>query len=567
MFKCLTNKAFCAALRKRGAKSLRHLDDISKTAVKSTNDLLMQIIRDNEDTEYGKKYAFSEIKSVEDYKKKVPFSCYDDYAPYIDRMIKNDEEGLITNYEILHYALSSGSVGVPKHIPVSQKTLDNYTEYGANILFGVMDEYFRNTTGKSYLDGYCLNTVEAPPMVTENGVPKGAISGACLRRNADMLKYFMTSPNELLFPDEEMDLKYMKLRFGLQQRRVTYMLSAFMTGLVDLMTYTETHWREICDDIENGVIGENVRVSEGMRRKLTAMLKPDKERADELRREFEAGFDTPIIPRIWPDFQWIGAIGTGGFAQYTKKMRQYTGKNIPYSNLNYAASESLMAIARRTGDESYVLLPDGGFYEFIPMDSEDEETTLTIDQLEAGKDYEIVVTNLSGFYRYRIKDVVRVTGFYNETPMITFVYRKNQMLSIASEKTNEEAVRWSIERFQEDTGVLVRDFSVYADIEAKPGRYVVLIEPDKDVNPDDMPKYRDVIEERLSQANPVFGSMLKNGVIGRTKLCMAQQETYMLYRDLMIMRGVSQNQLKPVRVIDTPMKERFFFGLLENEAE
>ncbi|MBE5902388.1 MAG: GH3 auxin-responsive promoter family protein [Lachnospiraceae bacterium] len=567
MLKGITNHMFCHVMKSRGANALRHLDDVSKRAVEANKELLMKILADNADTEYGKKYGFDQIKSIEDYKKNVPFSTYDDYSPYIERMIKNDEEGLITNYPIMHYALSSGSVGVPKHIPVSRYTLDTYSQYGANIAFGVMDEYYRNTTGKSFEDGYCLNTLEAPPMVTENGVTKGAISGTVLRPLADMLKNFMTSPAAVIFPEEDMDMKYLKLRFALQERKVTSMVSAFMTGLVDLMTYLEAHWEELCDDIEKGVIGEDVRVSDEMREVLSAGLKPDKARADELRAEFKAGFDTPIVPRIWPSMQWLAAIGTGGFAQYTLKMRQYTGKNMPYTYLNYAASEALMAVARRTGEESFVLLPDGCFYEFVPVDAEDENTTYTIDQVEKGKDYEIIITNLSGFYRYRIKDVIRVTGFYNESPMVTFLYRKNQMLSIAGEKTNEEAVRWSIGKFQDETGVLLRDFSVYADTESKPGRYVVLMEPDKDIDADKLPEYRDVIERLLSEANPSFGSKVRNGVLGRTKLCITQQETYMLYRDLMIMKGVSQNQLKPVRVIDTPMKEKFFFKLLENEAE
>lgn len=109
-------------------------------------------------------------------------------------MINNDEENLITSYPVRHYALSSGSVGVPKHIPVSQATLDNYSIYGSNSLFGIMDEYCHNTTGKSYKDGYCLNTLEAPPMMTASGVPKGAISGTVLRPVSDMLSNFMTSP-------------------------------------------------------------------------------------------------------------------------------------------------------------------------------------------------------------------------------------------------------------------------------------------------------------------------------------------------------------------------------------
>ncbi|MBO4395917.1 MAG: GH3 auxin-responsive promoter family protein [Eubacterium sp.] len=566
IFKSLTNHIFCSVMKKRGANALRHLDDVSKRAVSASEETLLKILHDNANTEYGRKFGFGEIDSVDEYKKRVPFSTYDDYEPYISRMIQNDEEDLITSYPVRHYALSSGSVGVPKHIPVSQATLDNYAIYGSSILFGVMDEYYRNTTGKTYKDGYCLNTIEAVPMMTENGIPKGPISGTALRPFADQLQNFMTSPSELVFPEESMDMKYMKLRFALPVRNVTCMTAAFMTALVDLMTWLESNWEDMCNDIEKGVIGEAVQVSPETRRRLESMLNPDPQRADELREEFSKGFDK-IVPRIWPDFQWLGAIGTGGFSQYTLKMRQYTGKNIPYSYLNYAASESLMAVARRTGEDSFVLLPDGGFYEFIPADSDDEDTTLTIDQLEEGKDYEIVVTNLSGFYRYKIKDVIRVKGFYNEAPTVSFLYRKNQMISIAGEKTNEEALRWTIAKFQDETGVLVRDYSIYADTDSKPGRYVMLIEPDEEIPADKLPEYRDRIERLLGQANPSFGQKVNDGTLGRTKLLIMQQEAYMFYRDMMILKGVSPNQLKPVRAIDTIMKENFFFHLVEDEVE
>ena len=563
----ITNHVFIETMRKRGRNAVSHLDEASRNAVSISEQVILDILRDNASTEYGKKYDFANIHSIEEYKEKVPFSTYDDYQPYIERMIMNDEEGLITNYPIMHYALSSGSVGVPKHIPVSQKTLDMYNIYAANMAFGVMGEFFRNTTGKTFKDGYTLNTLEAVPMITENGLPKGAISGTILHPHAQHLKYFMTSPAELIFPEEQMDMKYLKLRFALENRDVVSMVSAFMTGIVDLMTYLEQNWEMLCDDIEKGIINDDILISDETKALFSLSLKPNKSRADELREEFKKGFDTPIVPRIWKNFQWLAAIGTGVFAPYTLKMRQYTGKNIPYTMCNYAASEAMMAVARHAGDESFVLLPDGGFFEFIPMDSDDEETTYTLDQLEAGKDYEIVVTNLSGLYRYKIKDVVRVTGFYHEAPLIQFVYRKNQMLFIAGEKTNEEAIRWSIDKFQEDTGLFIRDFSVFADTSSEPGKYVVLMEPDKDVDPSKMAEYRDIIENRISEANPSFETKVRSNILARTKLCMTQQQTYMLYRDMMIMKGVSPNQLKPVRVIDTPVKEKFFFNLLENEIE
>jgi hypothetical protein len=51
--------------------------------------------------------------------------------------------------------------------------------------------------------------------------------------------------------------------------------------------------------------------------------------------------------------------------------------------------------------------------------------------------------------------------------------------------------------------------------------------------------------------------------LGSAEIVFLQQQTYQLYRDLMTMKGASANQIKPVRLIDTPLKEKFFFGLKE----
>ena len=37
--------------------------------------------------------------------------------------------------------------------------------------------------------------------------------------------------------------------------------------------------------------------------------------------------------------------------------------------------------------------------------------------------YEIVITNSSGFYRYRLGDIVEVVGFFNQVPLIDFLFR------------------------------------------------------------------------------------------------------------------------------------------------
>ena len=558
------NLAITKVMVTRGRHAMRDLDNNSKNAVAITEGLLMRLLDENKETEYGKKYGFADIHSVAEYKKKVPLSHYDDYAPYIERMVDNNESNLITTAPVKHYALSSGSVGVPKHIPVSQEELDIYSKYGTNMAFGVVDEYYRNTTGKPLAPGMGLNAIELKLMETKYGISKGPISATILKPIQKFIPYFFTSPWSLICADGDADMKYLKLRLALPRRDLSFMDAAFMTGLVDLMDYLKDNWKLLCRDIAKGIISPDVKVPEELRRELEKDLVPQRGRAKQLWREFEKGFDTPIVPRIWPNMRWIGSIGTGGFSTYTKKMRKYAGKIIPFHNLNYAASEALMGVARHVGDTSYVLVPDGGFYEFIPVEEEESGETLTIDELEIGKQYEIVITNVSGFYRYQIWDVIRVTGFYHEAPLVEFVYRKSQMLSIAGEKTNEEAVRWVIEEFIRATGVNVADYSVYANADTEPGHYVLLMEPDGMIAKEKVAEYRDILEEKMMHANPSYGDKIRTGVLGKMELFIVQQQTYQLYRDMMIMKGTSPNQLKPVRVIDTPVKERFFFFLKED---
>ena len=76
--------------------------------------------------------------------------------------------------------------------------------------------------------------------------------------------------------------------------------------------------------------------------------------------------------------------------------------------------------------------------------------TLFGEELEKGLLYELVITTLSGLYRYRIGDVVKVVRFHNKCPVIEFQYRQGQLLNMRSEKTTEtmlyEAVTTVIRR-------------------------------------------------------------------------------------------------------------------------
>ena len=96
----------------KGSAAIKRMEAHSLNAMQSNEELLMKILRDNKDTEYGKRYGFGDIHTIREYQEKVPFSTYDDYEPYIRRMVKNGEKDLITAYPVIQYAETSGSIGV-----------------------------------------------------------------------------------------------------------------------------------------------------------------------------------------------------------------------------------------------------------------------------------------------------------------------------------------------------------------------------------------------------------------------------------------------------------------------
>lgn len=81
----------------QGLKLLAGFDMLTKNPMAVQTKLLMELLQENKDTEYGKKYGFGEIKTIEEYQEKVPVTEYDHYAQYIDRMSDNGERSLISS--------------------------------------------------------------------------------------------------------------------------------------------------------------------------------------------------------------------------------------------------------------------------------------------------------------------------------------------------------------------------------------------------------------------------------------------------------------------------------------
>lgn len=552
---------------KIGKSVVEALERMAENPMKANEKLLLEILEKNKDTEYGKKYDFANIHSVEEYRKRVPVSIYDDYAGYILRMSEKGEENLITSGKIVHYNKSSGTVGNPKRIPLTEEAFGVFQKYNGPYRAGLVAKEL----GEDWINGRNMSIAESTSEqhFTKSGVTYGALSVKMIAEFRPYLETAFTSPDEASFPEAETNTRYLHARFGLMDRDLTNIAANFLGYLLEVLRYMEQNWQLLVQDIEQGTIHPEIRMSDEVRASLMKKISPMPERARELREIFEQGFEEPIVPKLWPHARFLTGVGSGGFKVYADKIKEkYMGEAIARYFTGINASEGMISVPFELNNEKSVPVPDSIFYEFLPVDAEDDFTKLvTLDKVETGKDYEIIITNLSGFYRYRMRDAVRITGWYKKLPIMEFLSRIDQTVSVMGEKTTEVALRAAAENTAEQLGFEIIDFSVYPDVNNVPPRYIYFMEIDKLQDGLKAKEIRFVLEKNLAKANPSMGDKVATGICAPTKLNILEQETYSLYRELMVMKGAVATQIKPVRVIHNEMQRKFFFGQTEYGVE
>ncbi len=527
---------------------LTQSSDVDKISEK----LLMNLLQKNRNTEIGKKYDFANIKSIKEYQDKVPYTTYEDYTEYIDRMAKTGDQNLITAEHIGFFAKTSGTTGVTKRIPVVDKTYKSYLKCVSSY-FTILTKLMKENgihTGKG------LNTVENETEITEGGIREGFISSYALSK-MNVVQPTICIPKEIDGYGDNIDMKYIKARYALQDPDLIYLMSIFMSTMSDLMKYIFDNYQMLVNDIRTGTIDKDVDIPVELRQKLEQKLKPDPKRADQLLKIFLNEPDKGIIRKIWPKMLLVVAIGTGEFAPFTEKMRYYCGDKVTFSFGLYAASEAIMAYATEPEDEDFLMVTDSGFFEFLPADDENARPLLS-HELEKGKLYEIIITSASGLYRYRIKDVIRVTGFVGKNPKIQFAYRKQQLINITGVKLTSEHITTAIKGFETELGVRVLDYSLYADTDFAPWRIIAFMEFDEPVDEKDRGIVREIFDQELTKVNAEYGRMLKIGECSPCAVCSVKKNTYNEYRKQKVKNGASDNQVKTVRIIDDKKKLEFF---------
>ncbi|MBQ7542227.1 MAG: GH3 auxin-responsive promoter family protein [Clostridia bacterium] len=541
----------------KGKRSLRQLERASKAPMQTNLALLKKILKQNRNTEYGRLHHFDEIRTLEDFRRSVPVSEYEDFAPYIERM-KNGETDVLTASKLLGFSRTSGSSGVPKYIPATSASLTAYVNYTWTRALALGAEELRRQ-GKKYRPGRGVFLSPATNETLPNGMPCSNIAEIGAREYGFFYPFILTVPTRRLFDLHDGDYIYNIYRFALADEKATFIFSVFLSINVSQIAYLKNNWRVIVDDIEKGTISDSIRLKPEVRQALSARIRPMPARAAYLRAQFEQGFDETLFRRLWPDMTVICGIGNASFKSSANYVRSLC-KGIAFDYSIYGASEGLVAACWRLNDADMQLLTDSCFYEFIPA-GEDGSRTLTLDQLEAGQKYEILITTQAGLYRYHLKDVIEVRGFRGKCPLISFVYRKGQLFNVAGEKFSGEDARNTIEMFEQAHGVSVEHWLFYQDDSVMPNRYALAVESDADLPWDDC---IDEIEEYMGRCNKRYSGQREKSFIGRLVVRRQQPGTHDAWAAHCIAQGASAAQIKPVHSLDNAQKREFFLSRLSD---
>ncbi len=172
------------------------------------------------------------------------------------------------------------------------------------------------------------------------------------------------------------------------------------------------------------------------------------------------------IHEIWPNLS-IFVHGGVSFGPYVRGFEKLLGKPLTYIE-TYLASEGFIAFQSRPDTEGMQLSLDNGlFFEFIPFDSNHFDAqgnlregvnTLTISEVNEGKEYALLISSCAGAWRYIIGDVIKFTDLKRNEVVITG--RTTHFLNLCGEHMSVENMNMAVKMAEDQLNIEVREFTV-----------------------------------------------------------------------------------------------------------
>ncbi|CAN1239430.1 Indole-3-acetic acid-amido synthetase GH3.6 [Linum grandiflorum] len=332
---------------------------------------------------------------------------------------------------------------------------------------------------------------------------------------------------------------YSQLLCGLCHRTEVLRVGAvFASGFIRAIQFLQEHWQPLSRDIRTGTLDPRI--------------------TDPAVRECGKESWQGVITRLWPNTKYVDVIVTGTMSNYIPTL-DYFSNGLPLVCTMYASSECYFGVNLnplcKPSDVSYTLIPTMAYFEFLPNNNNKEQEQLVdLADVKLGQEYELVVTTYAGLYRYRVGDVLRVAGFKNKAPQFNFICRKNVMLSIDADKTDEVELQNAVKNAVNHLvpfDASVAEYTSYADTATIPGHYVLYWELSlKGKTPIPPSVFEDCCLTMEESLNSVYRQgRVSDKSIGPLEMKIVEVGTFDKLMDYAISRGASINQYKTPRCV------------------
>ncbi|MEI6148647.1 MAG: GH3 auxin-responsive promoter family protein, partial [bacterium] len=405
--------------------------------------VLSGILKHNSATEMGRTRRFELVLTPDDYKS-VPLSDYEDVAPWIVK-VKAGKAAVLTCDPVVVLQPTSGSTAATKLIPYTRSLRK---EFGAAVDPWIASLYLTYPAlllGRHY---WAISPTTRCPQDSSSQVPVGFADDAEYlgRTQRFLTRTLFAVPSEISRVTDPNAFEYLTLLFLLAEKNLRVISVWHPSFLTVLLRAIPRHLSSVANDIESGLIDGRVDVSPDLRRSLGSRLSANPARAKELRAIDIGQPDFPA--RLWPHLRVISCWTDGRPEPWlTEIVRCFPRAAIQGKGLT--ATEGIVSFPMgRSGRR--VCAVRSHFLEFIDVETGEVKRAW---ETTPGRDYGVALTTQGGLYRYRLHDLVRVTGFFQQAPCLAFVARDNLVSDLVGEKLNSRHVEESIRRTESDCGV------------------------------------------------------------------------------------------------------------------
>ncbi|MCX6352633.1 MAG: GH3 auxin-responsive promoter family protein [Bacteroidetes bacterium] len=322
--------------------------------------LRRQLITAAEETEWGKKYNFSNLRRYEDFQKAMPIQDYNSLKPYIDRIMRG-EQNVLWHSPITWFAKSSGTTeDKSKFIPVSYEAFQECHFRAGKDMYAL---YYQTNPEANVIDGKALVMGGSQQVNQLNQNSHYGDLSAILTQNLPIWAEVKRAPERSI-------------------------------ALMD-------DWEKKIEKMANSVLKENITNIVGVPTWTVVLIK----------YLFEMTGKDNLVD-IWPNLQ-LYIHGGVSFSPYHELFHKYIRSSNMHYMETYNASEGFFGIQDdENRDDMLFLLNHGIFYEFIPIDKMDDENpeAIPLEDVKLGHSYAIIISTNSGLWRYKVGDTIRFTS-------------------------------------------------------------------------------------------------------------------------------------------------------------